>query len=237
MEELAGDPPTHPSGRLLALLSLLQRRPSWGGGELAERLGVTPRTVRRDVDRLRELGYFVDATPGPEGGYRLAGGASMPPLLLDDDEATAAALALRSAATGPVMGLEEASLAALSKLDRVLPPHLRTRVDSIRRATVFLDPSEQSVDPELLIVAARASAESERLRLEYSDRLERVTERRIEPFRLVCTGRRWYLVAVMSTAATTTTVAGARSASIASSGSRRPDTASTAAMRRTRPRS
>jgi predicted DNA-binding transcriptional regulator YafY len=119
----------------------------------------------------------------------------MPPLLLDDDEATAAALALRSAATGPVMGLEEASLAALSKLDRVLPPHLRTRVDSIRRATVYLDPSEQSVDPELLIVAARASAEGERLRLEYSDRLERVTERRIEPFRLVCTGRRWYLVA------------------------------------------
>jgi predicted DNA-binding transcriptional regulator YafY len=195
VDELAADTPTHPSGRLLALLSLLQRRPSWSGGELARRLDVTPRTVRRDVDRLRELGYFVDATPGPEGGYRLEGGANMPPLLFDDDEATAAALALRSAATGPVMGLEEASLAALSKLDRVMPPHLRTRVDSIRRATVYLDPGEQAVDPELLIVAARASAEAERLRLDYRDRLDRVTERRIEPFRLVCTGRRWYLVA------------------------------------------
>jgi predicted DNA-binding transcriptional regulator YafY len=195
VDDLAGDTPTHPSGRLLALLSLLQRRPAWSGNELARRLDVTPRTVRRDVDRLRELGYFVDATPGPDGGYRLAGGANMPPLLFDDDEATAAALALRSAATGPVMGLEEASLAALSKLDRVMPPHLRTRVDSIRRATVYLDPGEQAVDPELLIVAARASAEGERLRLDYRDRLDRVTERRIEPFRLVCTGRRWYLVA------------------------------------------
>jgi predicted DNA-binding transcriptional regulator YafY len=195
VDDLAADTPTHPSGRLLALLSLLQRRPSWSGGDLARRLDVTPRTVRRDVDRLRELGYFVDATPGPDGGYRLAGGANMPPLLFDDDEATAAARARRSAATGPVMGLEEASLAALSKLDRVMPPHLRTRVDSIRRATVYLDPGEQAVDPELLIVAARASAEEERLRLEYRDRLERVTERRIEPFRLVCTGRRWYLVA------------------------------------------
>lgn len=187
--------PAHPSGRLLALLSLLQRRPSWSGRDLAERLGVTPRTVRRDVDRLRELGYFVDATPGPDGGYRLEGGASMPPLLFDDDEATAAAIALRTAATGPVMGMEEASLAALSKLDQVLPARLRSRVDSLRRATVYLGNDDQGVDPELLIVAARASAASERLRLGYRDRLERVTERRIEPFRLVCTGRRWYLVA------------------------------------------
>jgi predicted DNA-binding transcriptional regulator YafY len=187
--------PSHPSGRLLALLSLLQRRPSWSGGELAERLEVTPRTVRRDVDRLRELGYFVDATPGPDGGYRLAGGGTMPPLLLDDDEATAAVIALRTAATGPVMGLEEASLAALSKLDRVLPPRLRTRVETLRSATVYLGNEDQAVDPDVLIVAAHASASNERLVLEYRDRLDRVTERRIEPFRLVCTGRRWYLVA------------------------------------------
>src|SRR3954471_8234242 len=91
VDDLAADTPSHPSGRLLALLSLLQRRPSWSGGELPRRLDGPPRTVRRDVDRLRELGYFVDATPGPDGGYRLAGGANMPPLLFDDDEATAAA--------------------------------------------------------------------------------------------------------------------------------------------------
>jgi predicted DNA-binding transcriptional regulator YafY len=191
----AGEAPSHPSGRLLALLSLLQRRPAWPGRELAERLGVTTRTVRRDVERLRELGYFVDATPGPDGGYRLAGGGSMPPLLLDDDEATAAAIALRTAATGPVMGMEEASLAALSKLDRVLPPRLRSRVDTIRSATVYLGNDEQGVDPDILIVAAHASAASERLVLSYRDRQDRVTERRIEPFRLVCTGRRWYFVA------------------------------------------
>jgi predicted DNA-binding transcriptional regulator YafY len=189
------DPPRHPSGRLLALLSLLQRRPAWSGSELAARLEVTPRTVRRDVERLRELGYVVDATPGPDGGYRLASGGTMPPLLLDDDEATAAAIALRSAATGPVMGLEEASLAALSKLDRVLPPRLRTRVETLRSATVYLDNDEQGVDPEVLIVAAHASAANERLVLAYRDRRDRETERRIEPYRLVCTGRRWYLVA------------------------------------------
>jgi predicted DNA-binding transcriptional regulator YafY len=187
--------PQHPSGRLLRLLSLLQMRPGWTGPELADRLGVTTRTVRRDVDRLRELGYFVDSAPGTEGGYRLEGGASMPPLLLDDDEVTAVTIALRGAAAGPVSGLEDASLSALSKLDRVLPTRLRPRVESLRDAMVYLGTSEQGVDPDVLVVAAHASATGEQLRLTYEDRLDRRTERRIEPHKLVCTGRRWYLVA------------------------------------------
>jgi predicted DNA-binding transcriptional regulator YafY len=195
VDPLDEDQPTDPSGRLLRLLSLLQKRPAWSGTELAERLGVTKRTVRRDVDRLRSLGYPVDATPGRDGGYRLGPGGSMPPLLFDDDEATAATIALRGAAGGPVVGIEEAALSALSKLDRVLPPHLRARVEALRDATVYLGPDQQGVDPDLLVVAAAASATGERLRLTYRDRQERETERRIEPYRLVCTGRRWYLVA------------------------------------------
>lgn len=195
MEDPFDEPPTSTSGRLLHLLSLLQKRPAWSGTELAERLGVTTRTVRRDVDRLRGLGYPVDAAPGRDGGYRLGPGGSMPPLLLDDDEATAATIALRGAANGPVGGIEEAALSALSKLDRVLPPHLRARVDALRDATVYLGFDQQGVDPDLLVVAAHACATNERLRLVYRDRRERVTERRIEPYRLVCTGRRWYLVA------------------------------------------
>jgi predicted DNA-binding transcriptional regulator YafY len=192
---LDDDAPRTPSGRLLHLLSLLQKRPSWSGTELSVRLGVTTRTVRRDVDRLRALGYPVDATPGREGGYQLGPGATLPPLLLEDDEATAAALALRTAATGPVAGIEEAALSALSKLDRVLPPHLRRRVEMLRDATVYLGADQSGVDPEVLVTAAHASATSERLRLTYRDRRDRLTERRIEPHRLVCTGRRWYLVA------------------------------------------
>jgi predicted DNA-binding transcriptional regulator YafY len=195
VDELDPDAPRHPSGRLLRLLSLLQMRPRWAGPELAERLGVTERTVRRDVDRLRTLGYVVESLPGAQGGYRLEGGANMPPLLLDDDEATAVAIALRGAAVGPVGGLEDASLSALSKLDRVLPPRLRTRVDSLREATVFLQRADPGVDPDVLVTAAHAGASGERLRLVYRDRQERETERRIEPHRLVCTGRRWYLVA------------------------------------------
>jgi predicted DNA-binding transcriptional regulator YafY len=195
--ELMGDDdlPGDPSARILRLLSLLQKRPTWSGVELAERLGVTPRTVRRDVDRLRALGYPVDATPGREGGYRLASGAVLPPLLFDDDEATAAAIALRTAAGGPVAGIEEAAISALSKLDRVLPARLRRRVESLREATVFLAVDQPGVDPERLVLAANACAGRERLHLTYSDRRRRLTERRIEPHRLVCTGRRWYLVA------------------------------------------
>lgn len=182
-------------GRLLRLLSLLQQRPDWSGPDLARRLGVTTRTVRRDVDRLRALGYPVDAAPGTTGGYRLGAGAAMPPLLLDDDEATAIAIALGVSAGGAVQGIEEPALAALAKLDRLLPPHLRARVDAVRTTTLPLAGADL-VPGDLLVVLARAAAERERLRVRYVDREGRETERRADPYRLVSTGRRWYLVAL-----------------------------------------
>jgi predicted DNA-binding transcriptional regulator YafY len=185
---------TTPAARLLRLLSLLQARPVWSGRELAERVGVTGRTIRRDVERLRELGYPVEATPGRDGGYRLGAGGALPPLLLDDDEATAVALALRSAAGGSVAGMEEAALAALSKLDRVLPPQLRSRVEALRDTTVNLSTGDADVDPDVLVTAAQACAAQERCRLTYRDRNGRQSERRIEPYRMVAAGRRWYLV-------------------------------------------
>lgn len=181
------------SARLLHLLSLMQQRAVWHGPELAERLGVTPRTVRRDVDRLRSLGYPVDAAPGASGGYQLALGASMPPLLVDDDEATAIALSLGLAANGTVGGMEEAAVAALAKLDRVLPAHLRARVAAVRSTTVALATPEH-LDAGLLVVLAKAAADRVRLRIAYVDREGRPSDRRVDPFRLVSTGRRWYLV-------------------------------------------
>lgn len=181
------------SARLLRLLSLLQRRTHWTGPELADRLAITPRTVRRDVDRLRSLGYPVDAAPGSHGGYRLASGASLPPLLLDDDEATAIAIALGSPANGTVAGLEEGSIAVMAKFDRILPAHLRARVAAVRTATVSLGGGEQ-VSASTLLTLAKAAADRERVRITYVDREGRHTERRIDPHRLVSTGRRWYLV-------------------------------------------
>ena len=186
---------TDPTTRILRLLGLLQRRPVWTGHELAEHLGVTTRTVRRDVDRLRGLGYPVDAVAGHDGGYRLGSGGAMPPLLLDDDEATAVALALQSTAAGAVAGLAEPALAALAKIDQVLTPAARARVDEVRAATVVLAPAGEDVDPAILVIAARGCAGSERLRLTYRTHSGRRTERRIEPYRMVSTGRRWYLVA------------------------------------------
>jgi predicted DNA-binding transcriptional regulator YafY len=183
------------AGRLLQLLSLLQQRADWSGPELAERLGVTTRTVRRDVDRLRSLGYPVDAGPGVTGGYRLGIGPSLPPLLLDDDEATAIAIALGVSVGGAVQGIEESALAALAKLDRLLPPHLRARVAAVRATTLPIA-SNDGVVGSVLMAVARAAAEQERLRITYVDREGRETERRVDPFRLVTTGRRWYLVAL-----------------------------------------
>jgi predicted DNA-binding transcriptional regulator YafY len=186
-------PMSAPAGRLLRLLSLLQQRADWSGPELADRLEVTTRTVRRDVERLRALGYPVDAAPGIAGGYRLGPGASLPPLLLDDDEATAIAIALGVTASGAVQGLEEAALAALAKLDRLLPPHLRSRVDAVRATTVPLG-GHDPVSAAVLVTLARAAAQQERLLLTYVDRNGRRSQRRADPFRLVSTGRRWYLV-------------------------------------------
>jgi predicted DNA-binding transcriptional regulator YafY len=185
------------SARLLRLLSLLQSRRDWRGTELSERLGVGLRTVRRDIDRLRDLGYPVDAAPGAAGGYRLGVGAALPPLLLDDEEAIAVAISLHLAATGSVAGLEDTSLRALTKLHQMLPSRLRHKVNAFRASTTPLTgpgaPAGQ-VDPGLLTEIAAACRDHRRLRLLYPGR-GGATPREIEPHRLVHTTRRWYLLA------------------------------------------
>lgn len=183
--------------RLLSLLSLLQAPREWPGGELARRLGVSLRTVRRDVERLRALGYPVEATMGAAGGYRLGAGAAMPPLLLEDEEAVAIAVGLRGATGGSVAGIEESALRALAKLEQVLPDRLRRRVAALHTETVVLDrPSAGPVvDPEVLTVLAAACRDHERVRFAYRDREERLSRRLVEPHTLVAASRRWYLLA------------------------------------------
>ncbi|MGW6273425.1 helix-turn-helix transcriptional regulator [Streptomyces sp. NPDC055060] len=185
------------SARLLRLLSLLQAHRDWPGADLAERLGVTPRTVRRDVDRLRELGYPVHASPGTGGGYRLGAGAELPPLLLDDDEAVAVAVGLRTAAGQGIEGIGETSVRALGKLEQVLPGRLRRRVGALTAYTVpmLTAPRQQTVDPSVLTELAHACRDAERLRFDYRDHGGSSTRRTVEPHRIVCTERRWYLVA------------------------------------------
>ncbi|MDQ3404145.1 MAG: YafY family transcriptional regulator [Actinomycetota bacterium] len=183
------------SARLLRLLSLLQTRKDWSGADLADRLGVTDRTVRRDVDKLRSLGYPVSAVTGVAGGYRLGAGAALPPLLLDDEEAVAVAIGLRSAAAGTVAGIEETSVRALAKLEQVLPSRLRHRVHALQSITVPIGRGGPTVDPDALTAIAGACRDSERLRFDYRDHDGGESLRVVEPHRLVHTGRRWYLVA------------------------------------------
>ncbi|MFF5108432.1 helix-turn-helix transcriptional regulator [Streptosporangium sp. NPDC000509] len=183
------------SARLLRLLSLLQSPRDWTGPQLAERLGVTTRTVRNDVERLRHLGYPVHATPGAAGGYRLGAGAALPPLLLDDEEAVAVAVGLRTAAGGTVAGIEETSLRALAKLEQVLPSRLRRRVDALQTAVVAVQNSGPTVDAEVLSILAGACRDRESLRFDYTGHDGTVTRRLTEPYRLVHMSRRWYLVA------------------------------------------
>jgi predicted DNA-binding transcriptional regulator YafY len=183
------------SSRLLELLSLLQGRRDWPGNELADRLEVSGRTIRRDVDRLRQLGYPVESLTGPAGGYRLAAGTAMPPLLLDDDEAIAIAVGLRTAARASVTGIEETSVRALVKLEQVLPAHLRRRVSALGSATVALPTSGPTVDPQSLTVIAAACRDSECVRFGYKRRDGEESRRDTEPHSLVNLGRRWYLVA------------------------------------------
>ena len=213
------------SSRTLRLLSLLQTRRYWPGEALAERLGVSVRTLRRDVDRLRELGYPVEAQRGVDGGYQLAAGAALPPLVVDDDEAVALAVGMQAAVNGAVAGIEEPAVRALTKVVQVMPPRLRRQVDALRAVTVPADwgpsTSAPAVDPEALIIVARACRDSERLRFDYTGavttagstgessaeptRDSRVgtprrarpgaNRRHVEPHRLVSLGRRWYLVA------------------------------------------
>ncbi|SDJ95159.1 helix-turn-helix transcriptional regulator [Streptomyces indicus] len=185
------------SARLLKLLSLLQAHREWSGAALADRLGVTPRTVRRDIDRLRELGYPVNASPGTGGGYQLGVGAEMPPLLLDDEEAVAVAVGLRTAAGQGIEGIGETSVRALAKLEQVLPTRLRRRVSTLNAFTVPMLRTAQAsaVDPAVLTELAGVCRDAERLRFEYRDHSGATTRRTVEPHRLVCTERRWYLVA------------------------------------------
>jgi predicted DNA-binding transcriptional regulator YafY len=181
------------SGRLLRLLSLLQSRREMAGSELAERLGVTTRTLRRDVDRLRGLGYPVEATAGV-AGYRLGVGAALPPLLLDDDEAVAVALGLRTATNGTVAGIEETAVRALAKLEHLLPSRLRQRVNALGSVTVAMR-GGPAVDPAVLIALATACRDHQRLRFDYRAHDQTEAVRTVEPHRLVHSGRAWYLVA------------------------------------------
>jgi predicted DNA-binding transcriptional regulator YafY len=181
--------------RLLKLLALLEGRIDWTAVELARRLEVTTRTVRRDITRLRDLGYPVEAMAGPGGGYRLGAGGKMPPLLLDDEEAVAVALGLRVAATSAVGGIEESSLSAMTKLEHVLPPRLKTRLEDITEATVSVPGLPlPEIEQASLAVASAATRARERIRFDYVDARERRSERHVEPLRVVHTGRRWYLV-------------------------------------------
>lgn len=186
-----------PTGRVLQLLSLLQTHRFWPGLELADRLEVSDRTLRRDIDRLRSLGYSVDATPGVAGGYRLAAGAHMPPLLLDDEEAVAIAVGLRAAAGASVAGIEDTSVRAMAKLEQVLPDRLRRRVTAVHGSVTQLrwEGDGPVVDPEALSVLAQACRDAEEVRFDYERRDGESSRRLVEPHQLVSAGHRWYLAA------------------------------------------
>jgi predicted DNA-binding transcriptional regulator YafY len=183
------------SARLLRLLSLLQARRDWTSAELADRLGVTTRTIRNDMERLRALGYPVDARPGVAGGYRLGSHGALPPLLLDDEEAVAVAVGLRTAASGSIAGIEEASVRALVKLQQVLPSRLRHRVGAFQSYALAMPARGPRVDPDVLTLLASACRDHERLRFDYRAHSGAASRRAVEPYRLVNDRRRWYLVA------------------------------------------
>lgn len=185
---------TVPSTRLLRLLGLLQIQREWSGTELAERLGVSRRTVRRDIERLREQGYPVLGTRGSVGGYRLRAGSALPPLMLDDEEAVAIAAGLRSIAATGLAGVEEAADRALTKLERLLPTRLRRRLRTWAAATTSVPSHADPATPEILALLADASVRSERVGFDYRGRDGAESDRLVDPYRLVSTGRRWYLV-------------------------------------------
>jgi predicted DNA-binding transcriptional regulator YafY len=182
------------SARLLRLLSLLQQRRHWSGQELAERLEVDARTLRRDIDKLRELGYPVHASAGVGGGYQLGAGSSVPPVLLNDDEAVAIGFALRAAA-GSVGKMEETSIGLLAKLDQVMPPRLRKRASALHSVTLSLANAQSAPPVDVLTRIASACRDHIRVKLNYKDRDGKGSSRTLEPLKLVHTGHRWYLVA------------------------------------------
>jgi predicted DNA-binding transcriptional regulator YafY len=186
------------SSRTLRLLSLLQTHRYWPGTELADRLGVSVRTLRRDVDRLRELGYPVEANRGVDGGYQLAAGGALPPLVIDDEEAVALTVGLQNAAQSTVAGVAESSVRALAKVTQVMPARLRRRAEALRAMTVPVEWGGQdrpNVAAEVLTTVALACRDTERLRFGYTAANSERTDRHVEPHRLVSLGRRWYLVA------------------------------------------
>jgi predicted DNA-binding transcriptional regulator YafY len=183
------------SARLLRLLSLLQERRFWSGAALAEALEITPRSVRRDVERLRSLGYPVHATAGTGGGYQLGAGRDLPPLPLDDEEAVAVAVGLHAAMTGPVRGLEEAAVRALARLEQVLPVRLRRKVQALQAVSVPLAGGARPIDGHVLSVIANACRDTEVTHFDYQAREGAVSERTVEPYRLVHSSQRWYLLA------------------------------------------
>lgn len=187
-----------PTARALQLLALLQTHRSWSGNELADRLGVTTRTLRRDVDRLRSLGYRVDAAAGVAGGYRLGPGSQMPPMLLDDDDAVAIAIGLRMAASATIEGIDEGAVSTMAKLEQVVPERVRRRISALHHAIETVQwqhPEVALVDGDALAVVAQACRDREELRFDYQDRSGAATSRLVQPYQLVTVGRRWYLVA------------------------------------------
>jgi predicted DNA-binding transcriptional regulator YafY len=172
-----------------------EARRDWTGTELASRLGVTTRTIRNDVDRLRGLGYPVHARPGVAGGYRLGAGGTLPPLLLDDEEAVAVAIGLRTAASSSIAGIEEKAIQALAKLTQVLPPRLRDRVSSLQSPTLLVPSRGPRVDPEVLTVIAGVCRNLERFRFDYRAHSGAASRRHVEPYRLINDRQRWYLLA------------------------------------------
>lgn len=185
------------SSRTLGLLSLLQAHRHWSGSELADRLKVSIRTLRRDVERLRELGYPVQASRGVDGGYQLATGAVLPPLVLDDEEAVALAVGLQNAAQSGVSGIAESSVRAMTKVIQVMPQRLRRQVEALRSATVAPEwgGAAPHLDPAVLVTLAQACRDTERVRFGYRAADGAQTDREVEPSRLVPIERRWYLVA------------------------------------------
>ncbi len=187
-----------PTGRALQLLSLLQTHRRWSSDELAAELAVTTRTVRRDIDRLRTLGYAVDAAPGADGGYRLAAGAHLPPLMFDDDEAVALAVGLWSAASSPLEGVEDTALRALAKIEALLPDRVRRRTSAITSNVStyrWRDPDAERVDMKTVSTATAACRDREELRFSYVSKTGDQTHRLVEPHRLVAVDQRWYLLA------------------------------------------
>jgi predicted DNA-binding transcriptional regulator YafY len=184
--------------RVLSLLSLLQSRPVWTGPELAERLDVTTRSIRRDVQRLRDLGYPVLAAQGVGGGYQLGAGRALPPLLLDDEEAVAIAVSLRlgtAATLRPGSGdMNEVALRTLAKLDQVLPARLRNQVRAVHASTASLERATDEIGLDQLLVLARACWATERVRFGYLASDGASTRRRVEPYRVVSAARHWYLM-------------------------------------------